>query len=357
MSEDTFSADDPRSRPQDPAGTRPKHDPADLLPENREPLLPPSPQRPAAGVVDGDAIEEPWSTVGAPRAASHDDTPPVDTSEVHEGERGEVLPARRPADAVAAGGHAAIPARAQARFHFVLGALLALGAAGLVVAVLIALSPEDRGTSGPSGPAWSQWRPDGDAKTRVMEIADRVGRQYRGSGGQQLVAVTGGPLEVAGLPLTVALRESAEQGGDIELKNGDGILYRLCGLGEKCAIANGKPSRERHLLLRREALELALYTFHYVGVDHVVVFMPPPKGSDPDEALFFQRRDLEPQIDRPLAESLVPRTPSVSSVTRSPDSSFVNDLTIETLFNFSLTQGNSDSRAFLVLDPLGTKTK
>jgi hypothetical protein len=94
-----------------------------------------------------------------------------------------------------------------------------------------------------------------------------------------------------------------------------------------------------------------------VDVDQVVVFMPPPKGKDPDEALFFQRGDLEPQIDRPLAESLAPRTPSVTTVTRSPDSSFVNDLTIETLFNFSLTQGNSDSRAFLVLDPLGTNTK
>ena len=40
-------------------------------------------------------------------------------------------------------------------------------------------------------------------------------------------------------------------------------------------------SEARHALLRREALELALYTFKYVdGVDSVSVFLPPrPDGQ------------------------------------------------------------------------------
>jgi hypothetical protein len=45
-------------RPWDPAGTQPKHDPASLLPESSEPLLPPD-----AEVVESDAIdEEPTAT-------------------------------------------------------------------------------------------------------------------------------------------------------------------------------------------------------------------------------------------------------------------------------------------------------
>jgi len=344
-----------RERPYDPAGTRPKHRLEDLLPVDTEPLLanPSSATVTVRGdVVDGDAVEEPWSTI-----SSHTATPPTGGSsdfDVRETDDGELLPARRAAaSSPAVAEPAAIPPRAQARLQFILGALLAVGAAGVAIALLVAFAPESQ--KGPVGPQWSQWRPDGDGNERVMEIADRVGRQYRFSG-QQLVAVTGGPLEVAGLPLDVVLRESAEQGGDLQLERGKGILYRLCGLGDKCAISSGKPSRERHLLLRREALELALYTFHYVDVDQVVVFMPPPKGKDPNEALFFKRSDLEPQIEQPLTQSLEPRTPSVKSVTTSPDSSFVNDVTIETLFNFTLQQQNSDSRAFLILDPLSAKT-
>ncbi len=40
--------------------------------------------------------------------------------------------------------------------------------------------------------------------------------------------------------------------------------YILCGLGANCSIKGGKASTARHALLRREALELALYTFKYV---------------------------------------------------------------------------------------------
>ncbi len=40
-------------RPWDPAGTQPKHDPASLLPQSSEPLLPPD-----ADVVESDAIDD-----------------------------------------------------------------------------------------------------------------------------------------------------------------------------------------------------------------------------------------------------------------------------------------------------------
>ena len=57
---------------------------------------------------------------------------------------------------------------------------------------------------------------------------------------------------------------------------GTTAVYNLCGLGTSCAIAAGTPSLAGELLLRREALELALYTFRYIhGVDSVVAILPP----------------------------------------------------------------------------------
>ncbi|MCW2992953.1 MAG: hypothetical protein JWQ18_448, partial [Conexibacter sp.] len=243
-----------------------------------------------------------------------------------------------------------------ARFQFLLGALIAIGAAAVVLLVAVAVGGKDdkNAIALRSGPAWSQWHPAG-LKDGPTEIAEHVGHEYRLPDGKQLVAVTGGPLEIAGLPITVAIRKSAAQGGDIDLvDDGAGALYRLCGLGPKCAIAEGNASTERHLLLRREALELALYSFRYLGVAEVAVFLPPKKGASPTQAVFFRRNetDLATAVARPLDATLVSKTPSVTGVARSPDAALVNTITTTKLFTFSFTQANQDARAFLVLDPL-----
>ena len=93
-------------------------------------------------------------------------------------------------------------------------------------------------------------------------------------------------------------------------------MYTLNGLGPKGSVRGGKPSEARHLLLRREALELALYTFRYVkNVDLVVALLPPKppredartrtgttttSTADPQtQALFYRPGDLEPQLRDP----------------------------------------------------------
>jgi len=310
---------DPRTRPPDPAGTQPKVDPESLLPAVRPP-----------DAIDSDAVEEPYEPQAQPRELGD----------------GELLPeVREPAGAMAS---AAPPREAPhaPRFQFLLGALLALGAVGVAAALALSVSG-----SSPTGDGinWSPWRP---TKDPVNTIADHVAHEYRLSNGDQLVAVTGGGLQIAGLPMQIALRQSASQGGNISLLGGKGVLYRLCGLGPKCAIPTGKPSQERHLLLRREALELALYTFRYVnGIDQVVVFMPPRLGQDPNQALLFRHGDVAPELDRPLGATLSGRTPSVAGVATAPDSPLVNRLTTSTLYTFSLTQANQDASVFLVLQP------
>ncbi|UTI62326.1 hypothetical protein NBH00_13240 [Paraconexibacter antarcticus] len=326
------------SRPYDPAGTRPKHRLEDLLPAGAQGLLP-------GDVVDGDAVEEPWSTFGGGDAPG----PPDDA-----GDDEHLLPVRQPAGSVPATGERGIPPKQSRRIGAIAGALLALAVAGIGVSVLILAGNGHDSKPAPTGVAWSAWRPHGTGEQQVAQIATRVGREYRGSDRKQLVAVTGGPLEAAGLPLTVALREPASQGGNIDLESGTAVLYRLCGLGARCSIATGRPSVKRHLLLRREALELALYTLRYIAVDQVVVFMPPPPGKTANEALFFKRSQLRKQLEQvPLDASLTPQTPTVSSVAKSPDARLVQAITLSTLFKFSLTQANSDTRGFLVLDPLG----
>ena len=313
-------ADDPRERPPDPAGTRPKYDPESLLPATTEPLVAPT--------IEGTAVDEdePHSLLPERVAGA-----------------GAVAPASRDEQSP----HAP-------RFQFMLGALVALGLAAVVTVVAIAINGP---TTQLSGPRWSLWRPTGDGGAVAEQIAKHVGREYHLSTGDQLVLVTGGPLEVAGLPLTIALRQSAAKGGDISLVDGKGALYRLCGLGPNCAIAEGKPSRQRHLLLRREALELSLYTFRYTDVDNVVVFMPPRLAKKPSktpratQALFFQRKDVDPELAQPLDATLTRTAPKPSTVTRSPDAGLVNRITEARLFLFSLTQANQDNRAFLVLEP------
>jgi hypothetical protein len=328
MSEPADSSGDPRRRPADPAGTQPKVDPASLRPQRPLPAggLP-------DGVIEGDAVEE------------------VDADAPPPGPDGELLPERRRARGV---GPVTTPAPSpphQARFHFLYGALAALGAAAVAVLAIV-LADGGRTAIDAKLAGWSPWHPVGSEVAGATEIAGHVGERYR-LDGRQLVAVEASAMDFEGIPLTVAVRESAAQGGDIRFFGDGGFIYRLCGLGPNCSIDQGTPTPERKLLLRREALELALYSFRYLDeADQVVVLLPPPPGQKPSQALFFRRGDVSSQLERPLNASLAPRTPSVRTMRVSRDAGLVDRLTGARMFSFSLTQANTENRGFLVLDPL-----
>jgi hypothetical protein len=312
MSERDDVPDGPR--PWDPAGTQPKHDPSELLPASSEPLLPPD-----AEVVDSDAIDD-------------DDR--------------DLLPERRkgaaaPAVAPAAGGSAFAP-----RFHFLTGVLVAVGLAAIAGIAVFVIGPSTKG----EGPQWSRWKPTSSGMDGAAQIARHVGSEYR-DGGQQLVNVEATGLDYRGVPLSIAVRKAPEQGGDIQIHDDKGLIYQLCGLGQNCSIENGKPSKERTFLLRREGLELALYSFRYLDVKQVVVLIPPPPGKEQTIALYFRRDDVRAELNRPLTSSLVPRAPTVNNVTLSPDATLVDQATDDSFFVFSLMGSNFDDRGFMVLDP------
>ncbi len=173
-----------------------------------------------------------------------------------------------------------------------------------------------------------------------------------------------------------------------------------------CSIKEGKPSNERGLLVTREALELALYTFRYVsGVERVIVTMPPPppgstvggsgnaggktgrsasKGSaksssgesgsasttaggsqagsavgatsgaaarTPRHALIFDAQDLEPEVERPLGATLSAVTPGVSQMAHWPDAAAVAALTNSHIYDF--TTSETQQGFVMLLEPLG----
>jgi hypothetical protein len=249
------------------------------------------------------------------------------------------------------------PVRHAARFQFFTGALVFCAVAALALAFVFAATSGNRTAAADT---WSPFKPSSDGlDTAPREIAGYVGRQYRLPTGEQIVAVTGGPLEYTveqqALPMKIAMRESLADGGDITILDGKGVLYRMCGLSDKCSIGAGKASAERTLLLRREALELALYSFHYLDdIEHVVVFIPPPKGGAAPFALHFERDDVAGQLARPLRVTLPTPVPNPDTITIAPNTPAIRQLTYANLFKFSLTVGNQDTNVFLVLDPLPT---
>jgi hypothetical protein len=306
--------DEQQPPPWDPAGTRSKHDPESLLPAAAEPLLPPE-----AEVVDSNAVDE-------------DDA-------------GDLLPERRRAGGAAVPAPAAHSAYAP-RFQFLTGALVAIGIAALVGIAVFVIAPSTK----TPGPPWSPWKPSTGGVAGAIQIANHVAPEYRDKGAQ-LVKIVANDLSFKGVPLTVALQAAPDENGSIQTHDEKGVLYQLCGLTPTCAIDHGKPTNERGLLLRRAALELALYSFRYLhDVKQVVVLIPPKKGKVQSVALYFRPDDVRAELSRPLTSSLVAKAPSVEDVTLSPDAPLVDRATDEP-YLFTLNGSSFNNGGLLILQP------
>jgi len=355
---------DPRKRPPDPAGTQPKWDPDDLLPRETP--------RAASGRLwatapEGEEEEEEADEGDAPgRVAVAATAAPAAEAGASAGAGAAAAGSATVEDADDAARHS----RYSARFQFLLGALLAVGIASVaLLAAVLAGGKDDTTIVLKAGPAWSPWRPSATSGTAAAnQIASHVGGEYKLPNGRQLVGVVGGPLEVQQVPVTIAIQQPAAQGGAVSfLDDGAGVMYRMNGIGTADSRIPGRPSTDRHLLLRREALELALYSFHYLGVSEAVVLFPPSvrqvrsattgklvqQKADPT-ALLFRRsqRDVQTALARPLSATLSAKTPTVSGVTRSPDRPAVEAITDDKTYTYKLQEANTDLRLFLVLAPL-----
>lgn len=254
--------------------------------------------------------------------------------------------------------------------------LIGFAIGAVVIAVLLATGT----TRSTSGPQWSTWSPPDSGIAGEREIANLVGPFYRAAPAAQLAIITVRNINgnstataspAAGALTQIALRDPSS--GSLTALSGTTAVYTLCGLGADCAIAPGQPSTARLLLLRREALELALYTFKYIGgVDNVMTILPPGKAvasskltpSPPGPgskttstttiniAVLFQRQGLQRYLGEPLRATLpgdIP--PTVSQMPSAPEAELVSVLTSQTLFQEHVVQAQ-DGSGVLVLDPM-----
>jgi hypothetical protein len=230
----------------------------------------------------------------------------------------------------------------------VLGLALAAAIVGVVVYAGRAVNP---------GPAWSSWQPSGGGLGAAKQIVEHVAPNYRLPDGNQLVDVIAkGPAVSANgqsIPIPfIALRGPKGKVDQVmQVNNSDTFTFSLCGLGQSCSIATGKPSVERATLVRREILELALYTFKYVhSVKHIVAFMPPPTGTPPAYVVYLQKDDLKTQLDEPLTRTLTPKVPLPSQITPR-EQQRIDGITEPRIYKFGLSQ-TQQGDAVLVLAPL-----
>jgi hypothetical protein len=238
-----------------------------------------------------------------------------------------------------------------------------------LAAALILSSTGDSSRS--NGGDWSVFSPSDTGLSGAQEIADYVAPYYRASASDQLAVVTAVNLNNANNPLQVAVPASGNSGGLVPLPSSSTIVYNMCGTGStNCSIGVGQPSAARLLLLRREALELALYTFKYLdNVDSVVTILPPghtvqgctgicPKPQTNtttkplDVALAFDRNELKPWLNRPLHTTL-PETlpPTVPEMQNAPEAELVSIITAHGLFS-ERTEQAQDGSTVIVLSPL-----
>lgn len=227
---------------------------------------------------------------------------------------------------------------------------LAYAALGLVLAGAFAGLGALLATPGSkSGPPWSSWRPTKQSTEGASQIAQYVSRRYRLPSGGQLVGVFAGPPRVQNIPIAAfALRRGSSQRDISIVPARHGVVYLLFGLGANGSIPGARPSFERTRLIRREALELALYTFRYEeGADSVLAFLPP--DTQPSTTLFFRKIDLREQLKRPLQKTL-PGTATLESVRRDPERTTIDRLTVSRLYQFGIQQ-IPDGRVVLVLGP------
>jgi hypothetical protein len=259
------------------------------------------------------------------------------------------------------------------KFLGVTAALIGLAIGALVIAIVLALNT----TRSTSGPAWSQWSPPDSGIAGEREIAATVSPFYRAAPAVQLAVVTvhnvtGSSSSTSNSNGTqIALRDPTT--GSLSTLGGTTAVYNLCGLGTSCAIAAGTPSIARELLLRREALELALYTFQYIhGIDSVVAILPPgpttatatltpappvpghatPSTKTIEMAMVLQRAALSRELSQPLRATLPEQLPpTVTEMSSAPEAELVSVLTGQTLFQQRTVQAQ-DGSDVLVLDPL-----
>jgi hypothetical protein len=261
------------------------------------------------------------------------------------------------------------PSAFRARFGFVMGALAGCAIAAAVLLVVLISSDGKRSSAGGGADErlaadWSPWHPRSEGTlSGAQEIAAQIARSYKDAKAKKLASIKGGPIALNTLPASVAIPAAGDR---FSIVNGVGIQYTLAGFGKQGRLQGTKPSAARRRLLRREALELSLYSFRYLKeVTMVVALLPPApraeqvhpkkagKKAAADEAyqpqaLFFRPGDLRKQLEQPLATTMATKAPAIDELDGA-EAKRIDKLTLSNLFTHRYIQ-QQDGSIYLVLD-------
>jgi hypothetical protein len=197
-------------------------------------------------------------------------------------------------------------------------------------------------------PAFSSWQPVGTDVERVRAIASFVGSEYGLPGGGQLADVRGTPLSANGQSVKLAsLVDPAAH--TVKILGGDSVEYTICGPMRSCGVPSTTAS-QAGILTRREALELALYTFRYLpNVDNVVVLRPPISTTKRPPAIVIQRSQVGDKLGRPLVRDL----PGSSRTLTPRDAESIGLATDPYLYDLAVGTVGPNRQPALVINPVG----
>jgi hypothetical protein len=250
------------------------------------------------------------------------------------------------------------------RFSLVYGLLAAVAAASIAALVVVVTRPDAAKEQ-----SWSRFKPTGSAIARTRQIATRVSNEYKLQSGTKLVTVVPSPLQttrfiqgdsgpvsveqpISSLAAQPDLSTGKHEEGDFKLYNASStVAYQMCAFGntaQNCALS-GTATNARGQLLRREALELSLYTLKYVkGTNAVLTYLPPSANpAATPNSLLVARGDVTNVLERPLTRTLVPRRISLGD--RPADFAEVDKLTLPNLYKYDYQTLPGDGTAILVL--------
>lgn len=243
------------------------------------------------------------------------------------------------------------------RFALIYGGLAALGA--VAVAVFVVVLHQHTARPAP----WSTWRPASGSESKMtQEIADYVAPRYKTTAaGVQLVAVIPSSPEITNGTKTTKVSAMCfipnlnAQSCDRIVMTGSGDLQaQFCGIGSQCSISTGTASAPRERLVRREALEMALYEFKYVpGVNAMIAYLPPPAGSSPTSMLYLERNNLTDELSHPLKQTLPLDPPPLPTQPDAKEKATIDKLTLSSLFQYQVQPLRNGTDA-LVLTPAGS---
>jgi hypothetical protein len=267
------------------------------------------------------------------------------------------------------------------KFRVAIAGLVGIALGAVVVAVAVLLSS----SSSPHTATWSSWSPATGAGSDPSQIADYIAPFYRVDAAEQLDVISvinlGNAAASTNSGTLVAVNSSSAGSQNLSLLSGKTVAYNLCGLGSSTCTVAGTASTNRLLLLRREALELALYTFEYdSGTQYVIAVLPPghttatttqtatplsqkpPSTKKPTKtsaqtvtvAVLFARDELQPFLAQPLGETLESDPPDIEQLSvwrQTEEAGLVDQITARGLFSEKMEQ-QQDGGNLLVLNPL-----